>query len=192
MPVLDPPGGFALEPNPGPEQTWPEMFEFDIQPGDLTGEELMDRIVEFDPAGGEPVPGSARHVGWVRTPGGRVDFFEAKFTGSAAMPGIAWCTMRTGPHGSSSSCGDGPDAGVEIGLREMGGSVSQVWQSWDIGVTDDTASVTGVTEDGAEYTIIPNGRFAFVMWRSERGRMQLTSFDADGNELQSVTIGELP
>ena len=100
VPVLDPPGGFVPEPDRGPEQTWPEMFEFEVQPGDLNGVELDARIVRFNPAGGEPVPGSERHVGWVETPGGRVDFFAAQIRGSSHMPGTMWCSISTGAGGS--------------------------------------------------------------------------------------------
>ena len=161
-----------------------------MQPGDLEGEGLMARIDNVNPTGGRPVPGSARHVGWVETPGGRMDFFAAQMRGFPDMPGPMWCTMTAGPLGGGAGCSDDPDNGADIGLREMGGTVSAIWQSWELGVSDGTVLVTGVTTDGAEFTIVPHERFAFVMWRSARGKMHLTSFDADGNQLQSIVIGE--
>ncbi|MDH3294337.1 MAG: hypothetical protein OER95_08465 [Acidimicrobiia bacterium] len=181
-----------LGPAAGAEEDWPEIFVFELEPGDLAGNKLEQRIVEVDPVGGDLVPGSARHRATVNTPDGRADFFIARFVNVPDVPSnqATSCTMTQSGSWGSASCGEDPES-LELvdGLRERGMSASENWQAVEFSVPNKAVQVAGLTSDGTEYTIIPHAGFGFVQWKSERGFMTLTALDADGDELESITVG---
>ena len=184
--LLDPFAGGA-----GPEEDWPEVFDFEMQPGDLVGDELEDRIMRFNPMDGELVPGSARHIAFVDGPGGRAEFYSAAFVNVPDEPGGRqhWCTMSEWANGGSAGCGPEPPADRPNRLQSDGAGASMLWQTAEFTVSDDTVLVRGVTDDGTEYTITPRNGFGWVAWRFDRGFMELTAIDAEGVEMESITIG---
>lgn len=170
-----------------PEPRGVEIFEFHLEAGDMDGDDVERTAAGMGMAEGDIVPGSGRHIATVEAPSGTLDIVTYRVR--HARHGPMWCLMvrhRSGAHGG---CGDDFDVEPRNAIEPGGATSSDEWRSAEFRTQAQVVEVVGIAEDGTRYTITPANGFGFVEWKTRRGAMTLTAFDAAGDDAGTAVVG---
>ena len=174
----------------GPDANRVERFEF--VPAPATRAEAVEAFRDAfanDPA--TLIESSVNPVGKLQTGQGSIVFaeFEAVFPDT----GLNTCSGSASEFSSGWGCrpADDPvpdDPAPRQPLQSTMVGSTGTWSEAEFSVNDDVDHLIAVADDGTTYRLEPLERVAWMEWKSERGDLVVTAFDASGDELASVEV----